>query len=136
MPYELDANGVRVIGYNVPIRFYDDGRNLQAEIFLERDNTLNVGGLVGDAGGSTPAGTVTVHGLQDTAIHTGQLDDSQAPQFLKRDGSRVMTGDLDAGGHDIDNAGDLNGAARTLQITVSGTAPATPYAGQLWLKEE
>lgn len=34
------------------------------------------------------------HALNDASIHTGTLADGQAPQFLKRDGSRALTGDL------------------------------------------
>ena len=48
MPYELDDLGLRIIGYNVPIEFYDDDRVLQCEIALRPDNTL---GLCGASSG-------------------------------------------------------------------------------------
>jgi len=92
MPYEYDDLGLRIIGYNTPIRFYDPTRTLRAEIYLQPDNTLNVGGLTAGGSGSTSAGGT--HGLGDLAIHTGTLNDAQAPQFLKADGTRPLTGNL------------------------------------------
>jgi hypothetical protein len=50
MPYEHDDLGLRIIGYNTPIRFYDPTRTLRAEIFLQTDNTLNIGGISGGGG--------------------------------------------------------------------------------------
>lgn len=92
MPYEHDDLGLRIIGYNQPISFYDSTRTLRAQIYLQPDNTLNVGGLTAGGSGSTSAGGT--HGLGDLAIHTGTLNDAQAPQFLKADGTRPLTGNL------------------------------------------
>lgn len=56
-------------------------------------------GWIQEAGGvSTGAagGGLTAHALSGNA-HTGLLADSQAPQFLKTDGSRQLTGNLSVG---------------------------------------
>jgi len=45
------------------------------------------------AGTGTAGGGLEAHAL-DGAYHTGTLGDSQAPQFLKTDGSRGLTGNL------------------------------------------
>lgn len=113
MPYELDDQGLRIIGYNVPIRFYDPSRVLQAEIFLQRDGTLNVGGTVSSGSSGTSTGA---HGLDDTNTHLGTLADNQAPQFLKITGSRTLTADWDAGSHKIT-------AEQLESDIVTGTAP-------------
>lgn len=121
MPFEHDDLGLRIIGYNTPIRFYDPTRTLRAEIFLQSNNTLNVGGLSG-TGGTGGTGTTTAHGLGDMAIHTGVLADIQAPQFLKTDGTRSMTGALNMGAQAITNVGNVDG------VDVSGHA-ARHHAG-------
>ena len=92
MPFEHDDLGLRIIGYNQPISFYDSTRTLRAQIYLQPDNTLNIGGLT--AGSGSSSGTSSAHGLGDLAIHTGTLNDAQAPQFLKADGTRPLTGNL------------------------------------------
>ncbi len=93
--YEHDDQGLRVIGYNQGVFFYDPTRTLRAEIYLQPDNTLNLGGIFG-GGGSTP-GSTNPHTLGDTATHLGLLGDNQAPQFLMRDGSRMLTSPWTAG---------------------------------------
>jgi len=119
MPYEIDDQGLRIIGYNEPIRFYDNNRVLQASIFLKPDNTLNVGGTVGGGGGG---GTTTIINNAMTphdiggALHTGILSPAQAPTFLMLDGSRALSADWDAGSHKI--------TAEQLESDVAtGTAP-------------
>ena len=114
MPYEHDDLGLRIIGYNTPIRFYDPTRTLRAEIYLQPDNTLNVGGLTAGGSGSTSAGGT--HGLGDLAIHTGTLANAQGPQFALLDGTRPLTANWDAG--------DFRITAKTLASDVAtGTAP-------------
>jgi len=82
MPYEHDDQGLRIIGYNTPIRFYDPTRTLRAEIFLQSNNTLNVGGLT--TGGSDNTFMVASAYIGDTAnakatlgltINQGAADD-------------------------------------------------------------
>jgi len=114
MPFEHDDQGLRIIGYNQPIRFYDPTRTLRAEIYLQPDNTLNVGGLTAGGSGSTSAGGT--HGLGDLAIHTGTLANAQGPQFALLDGTRPLTANWDAG--------DFRITAKTLASDVAtGTAP-------------
>lgn len=114
MPYEHDDRGLRIIGYNTPIRFYDPTRTLRAEIYLQSNNTLNVGGLTTGGSGSTSAGGT--HGLGDLAIHTGTLANAQGPQFVLLDGTRPLTANWDAG--------DFRITAKTLASDVAtGTAP-------------
>lgn len=114
MPFEHDDLGLRIIGYNQPIRFYDNNRTLRAEIYLQSNNTLNVGGLTTGGSGSTSAGGA--HGLGDLAIHTGTLANAQAPQFVLLDGTRPLTANWDAG--------DFRITAKTLASDVAtGTAP-------------
>lgn len=91
MPFEFDDTGYRVFGYHQPIEFYDDSRALQATIYLQRDNTLNIGGeTISRTGGES---AVSVHAL-DSETHTGTLANWQGPQFLLTDGTRDLTGDL------------------------------------------
>ncbi len=57
MPIEIDDLGVRVIGNNFKgVRFYDDSRSLQAEIYLDEQNRLNIGSATLVTGGSTESG--------------------------------------------------------------------------------
>lgn len=74
----------------------------------------------GSGGGSASGGggVITTHSI-DGALHTGTLADSQAPQFLKSDGSRTLTGNLAvASGITIDGV-DISALAAT--ITDHGT---------------
>ena len=48
---------------------------------------------IGASSGGGGGGGITVHAL-DGAYHSGTLADSQAPQFLKTDGTRALTGNL------------------------------------------
>jgi hypothetical protein len=48
---------------------------------------------IGGAGAGTTAPTTNAHDLNG-ALHRGTLADSQGPQFLLRDGSRALTGNL------------------------------------------
>jgi hypothetical protein len=110
MPYELSDEEIALVGYEVPINFYDPNRNLQQQIWLGRDDELNIGGATTSGGGSSGgSGVTSQHGLNDTAIHTGTLDDAQAPQFLKHNGARSMTGALNMGGNAITNVGNVDG---------------------------
>jgi hypothetical protein len=93
--YEHDDQGLRVIGYNQGVFFYDPTRTLRAEIYLQPDNTLNLGGIFGGGGGAP--GSTSPHTLGDTVTHLGLLGDNQAPQFLMRDGSRMLTSPWTAG---------------------------------------
>jgi hypothetical protein len=54
--------------------------------------------IIAGGGSSGGGGSVAAHALSG-ASHTGNLADTQAPQFLKLDGTRALTGDLpvDAG---------------------------------------
>ena len=45
MPYEIDDQSIRLIGYNVPIKFFNPAHQLKAEIYLQTDDTLNIGGV-------------------------------------------------------------------------------------------
>ena len=52
MPLEIDDVSIRIIGNNYKaLQFYDDGRTLQQEIYLQSDNTLNIGDT--ETGGGT-----------------------------------------------------------------------------------
>ena len=42
--YEIDHNGIRLYGYNQGLSFYSPDRTLQQQIYLQDDNTLNIGG--------------------------------------------------------------------------------------------
>ncbi len=57
-----------------------------------REITTNAG-VAGGSGGSVTVDVVP-HSLSDSSWHSGTLADSQAPQFLLRDGSRSLTGNL------------------------------------------
>lgn len=117
MPYEIDDQGLRVIGYGVPLSFYDPNRVLRAQIYLQPDGTLNLGGIYGSAG--PPAESVGRHALGNTAIHMGAISDGQAPQFLKADGSRSLVGNLSvADGATIDGV-DISAHAGDTDIHVA-----------------
>ncbi len=119
MPIERDEEYLRIIGYNEPIEFYDDSRVLQQKIYLQDDNTLNIGGATIAAGATEViGGGLQAHALADLSIHTGLLSSDQAPQFLLMDGSRDLIGDLDID----DGSGDspvLNFIGGTNDDTVS-----------------
>jgi hypothetical protein len=58
MPLEIDDLSIRIIGNGVKaLQFYDDSRVLQQEIYLQDDDTLNIGGgttvITGDGSGSS-----------------------------------------------------------------------------------
>ena len=56
-------------------------------------NTIDY--LGSGAGGTTPPSEVASHPISGTTSpHTGTISDAQAPQFLKSDGSRGLTGSL------------------------------------------
>jgi len=89
-------------------------------------------------------GTTTAHSLSG-GLHTGTLADSQAPQFLKLDGSRSLVGNLAVGsgvtidGVDLDifkAAYDIHVAnpnahhAAFIALTDASGAHAVPNAGQ------
>lgn len=57
MPIEFDDRGLRIIGADVyALEFYDDSRVLQQRIYLQSDNTLNIGDA-GTGEGGTGGGT-------------------------------------------------------------------------------
>lgn len=94
MPYEIDDTGVRLIGYNVPIEFYDPERILQQTIHLRDDDMLSIGDVVVSAGApGGGGGGMSTHALSG-ALHTGMLGNAQAPQFLLKDGTRDLEGNL------------------------------------------
>lgn len=72
------------------------------QLQVSSNSSISSGG--GGGGGATPG----AHNLSDTAIHLGTLGDGQAPQFLKVDGTRSLTGDMAVNsgikidGYDID----------------------------------
>lgn len=106
MPLEIDDVSIRIIGNNLKgLRFYDDARTLQQEIYLQSDNTLNIGVTGGGGGGGSG---ITTHAIDGTA-HTSTLADVQAPQFLLLDGTREMAGALDMGGYAITDVGLVDG---------------------------
>lgn len=61
MPLQLDELGLRLIGNNFRgLKFYDDNNTLQAEIYLDNVNRLNIGGVViagASDGGSGSSGS-------------------------------------------------------------------------------
>ena len=61
-------------------------------LLLPRIQGVLGGVIVGATGGG--GGELTPHALGSTGWHTGALADAQAPQFLKADGSRALTGNL------------------------------------------
>lgn len=66
------------------------------------------------------ADNASTHAL-DSAFHTGQLSDNQAPQFLLLSGQRPMLGSLNLGGNDIANVRLINGIDITnLAASASG----------------
>lgn len=67
-----------------------------------RETLAAAGTLATGSGGGSPAGMPATHGL-DSSYHTGVLSDSQAPQFLKTDGTRTLVGNLPVGaGYTVD----------------------------------
>lgn len=99
-----------------------------------------IGQVTGKGGGgasSLKTYPIATHALFDTDIHTGLLADSQAPQFLKLDGSRALAGNLPVvGGVTIDGV-DLSvhvadpdahhnrATSANAEISVSGTQVLT-----------
>ena len=67
-----------------------DYKALQPYIVEEIRRVVGGGGTRTTTGG----GGLEAHALSNTSLHTGTLADSQAPQFLKTDGSRALTGNL------------------------------------------
>ena len=104
--YENDSDGLRIIGYNTPIRFYDTARTLRAEIYLKPDNTLNVGGLISSGGITTPA---TSHST------LSGLGDDDHIQYILKNGTRTLTGNWDAGAFEI--TADGLQSDTTLEVT-------------------
>lgn len=120
MPLEIDDQSIRIIGNNFKgLKFYDDLRTLQQEIYLKADNTLNIGGGTGGGGGS---GGMEAHAI-DGVLHVGTLADVQGPQFLLLDGTRPMTAALDMGTFAINNVGLVDG------VDVSGHGARHAAAG-------
>jgi hypothetical protein len=120
MPYEIDDLSLRIIGYGVPIKFFDPTRTLRAEIYLQEDNTLNVGGIYGDS--SEPSESIGAHALSDTNIHTGTLSNDMGPQFLLVDGTRALAGNMSVlAGVTIDGV-DISAHAADADIHVDHTA--------------
>ena len=113
MPIERRPDRTTVI-YPARMQFMDNARSVVGEIYVDADGVLHIGDVSSGGGGGT--GPTSQHGLNDLAIHTGTLDDNQAPQFLKHNGSRAMTGDLAMGGNAITSVGLVDG------VTVSAHA--------------
>jgi len=99
MPIEITPDHIDLIGTGARLlRFLDDNRTLQQQIYLKADGTLNIGGETSQAGGGSSV--LQSHALSSGA-HTGSLNSAQAPQFLLLSGSRQMQGDLDLGGYNL-----------------------------------
>lgn len=80
-------------------------------------------GLIKSVGGGNGPFAPTPHGL-DSGHHTGTLQDAQAPQFLKTDGSRELTHDLTvAEGKKVDGV-DISALDLDVQNHKNGTAAA------------
>jgi len=80
-------------------------------------------GWIADAGGGGDGGVYapSPHDLS-SGHHSGSLADSQAPQFLKTDGSRQLTGNLDvAGGVTVDSV-DVSAFKSNFDTHVAATA--------------
>ena len=83
--------------------------------------------LIGTVGGGSGPYAPSPHGLL-SSHHTGNLADSQAPQFLKTDGSRQLIGNLSvADGITIDSV-DISNFKSLYDIHIA-TAAATAHAG-------
>lgn len=73
------------------------------------------------------AGNKAAGGVVDHGVLTGLLDDDH-PQYLKTDGTRALTGDLDLGGNDLINVTTVDGvdiAAHSSRHLPSGADPLT-----------
>lgn len=66
---------------------------LANELFPLLVTKFDGAGLLSNTPGSGGGGTLIQHALNGS-YHSGTLSDAQAPQFLKRDGSRSLTGNL------------------------------------------
>ena len=83
--------------------------------------------LIGTVGGGSGPYAPSPHGLL-SSHHTGNLADSQAPQFLKTDGSRQLIGNLSVvDGITIDGV-DISNFKSLYDIHIA-TAAATAHAG-------
>jgi hypothetical protein len=103
------AGGAKV-GQAVIVQFVDGGPTLATGTGAAAGNGAG-GGLIlveGGGGGGAVIGAPSPHELS-SAHHSGTLADAQAPQFLKLDGSRQMTGDLDLGGQSITDVNLVDG---------------------------
>src|SRR5574343_1449172 len=101
-------------------------RDVVRKIYLQK--SMGSGGTSVVVGG-----TISVHAL-DSTYHYGTLADTQAPQFLKTDGTRPLAGNLSVlAGVTIDgvdlSAHAANPAAHHNPVT--GTAPIAVAAGQV-----
>ena len=81
----------------MPSRHSTDYRNLRPYVLEDVRAIVSAAISAGWSGGNAAA--LTPHRLDDTTAHVGTLADSQAPQFLMRNGSRSLAGNLpvDAG---------------------------------------
>ena len=89
--YENDNEGPRIIGYNKGIAFYSPDRTLRQSIYLQSDNTLNIGGS-----GSSVSSYLT------------ELTASQS--FVRLDGNNGALWIPDGGQQSITGSFNLNGA--------------------------
>lgn len=108
---EFQAIGVRREGHDLVIREAEHlaGGSNGAVVLDDLSDVHTVGKADGDllmwdeledqwVAYTPTGGGLEIHALSESGgIHTGDLDDAQAPQFLKHDGSRDLTGDLAVG---------------------------------------
>lgn len=71
---------------------------------------FNIDGAIYDFASSSATGTYvpSPHALS-SSHHSGTLADAQGPQFLKHDGTRAMTGNLNMGNQNITYVGTVDG---------------------------
>lgn len=89
MPYEIDDQSIRIVGYYVPIKFYNPSRQLKAEIFLQDDDTLNIGGI---SSGSIGGTEINITALLDAGfvIVGSDADLSNARSITPGDGIDIV----------------------------------------------
>ncbi|HUW32260.1 MAG TPA: hypothetical protein VM223_11660, partial [Planctomycetota bacterium] len=99
MPVEFDDSGLRIIGNNViALGFYDDARTLQQAIYLESDNTLNIGDVGTGVSGSGSTTSVAVGGAPDNAQYLVLSLNDGIPNCRRLDiGAGLTATDMGAG---------------------------------------
>ena len=86
----VPASGIDAADVGLPVAVVNSG---SAGIAAYSANGAGIAVQFAGGGGTGSGGGMEVHDL-NSVWHTGTLADSQAPQFLKLDGSRQLTGNL------------------------------------------